>query len=822
MSKRFIILAAMLLCSSTMGFAQVSDTLGFSTAAASNALELLRGKVSGVRVSQIDGNPSGLMNVNIRGINSLRTDNQPLWIVDGAMVSNELNTNINAFWQYGESNYTAPLNPLSFLAASDIESIEVLKDASATALYGSKGANGVIIIKTKKFSPSEKRFSFDANSSFNTYPKSVSNGYFSLSHNYRAALDGGTKNTSYNFSATYRHNDGYMSRLGSDYGSVRANFNTQANKVIWFGFNALLSVGESSSTTGTAYFGAPSYNLSVRDELLSSGITPASWAQNYDDDSKDYRVVTSSQLIFNILKSLRLKGSIGIDFQDNSRYIWYGDGLPLGSKSTDNPGGGAAAVLSSVLFNYNGKVELEFKRYFAKVHDLSACAGVEMYGNINKFNTMNKRDFATYELRAKGLNLGNSAVINRNFQREYAHMAAYSHVDYSYRDYAGADVSFRYDRTPRYRKYINDLYPAFNAWVDLRNILFRDFTTVSSLKIKGGYGISGNEKYVPYELFGDYLTSNWTEPASGTEAFHDGMERLRTKEMNVGLNVGLLSDRVILGVVYYDRSTSDTFEMYCNGAKYVEADYWGWTDPSLLFSRTSMISNRGFEFDACGTAIENKLMKWTMAFNLAYNINRVMSSNPEDFAGKNVGENLYCTCNTVGLPVSSLFGYRTDSDGNILDITGNGIISASDKVVLGNSIPKYHGGIQTNLSIGDFSVEMLIDGAAGHSIANVNSLVKDGFFDADGKMALTENYIEKGDFLRLSQIGVRYDIPCSKIKWIKGMNVRLSMSNIYTFTSYSGWNPDVNSFGVSTLANGYDYGSFPSARSVILGFSIKI
>ncbi|MCQ2175601.1 MAG: TonB-dependent receptor plug domain-containing protein [Bacteroidales bacterium] len=821
MSKRILLSAAMLFCGILTVFAQVSDTLGFSTASASNVAELLRGKVSGVRVSQIDGNPAGLMNVNIRGINTLRTNNQPLWIVDGAIVSYDLNDNIDAFWQYGESNYTAPLNPLSFLAASEIESIEVLKDASATALYGSRGANGVIIIKTKKSSLAEKRFSFDANAGVNTYPKSISNGYVSVLHNYRAALDGNIDKTSYNFSATFRHDGGSMPRMGSNYGSVKANFNTQANRAIWLGFNALLSAGQSSSTTGTAYFGSPSYNLAVRDESLASGTTPELWKNNYDDDSKDYRALASSQLIFNITQGLRAKALVGIDFQDNTRYIWYGDGLPLGSKSEDNVQGGAAAILSSVMFNYNGRAELEFNRFFNEVHHFKASAGWEMLGYINKFNTMNKLDFATYELRAKGLNLGNSAVNNRNFQRSYNHHAVFAHAEYSFRDFVGADASYRFDWTPKYKGNIMDHYPAVNAWVDLHNILFRDFKSVSYLKVKGGFGISGNEKYVPYELFSNYLSSGWPTPESGTEAFYDGMDRIRTKELNVGLNVGFLSDRYFIGVTYYDRSTLDSFEMFCNGAKYPEADYWGWKDPSFVFSRVSEISNRGFEFDFRGVLINNNSFKWTVDANVSYNVNAVVSSNADDFPGKNVGHNLYCTCNTVGLPVSSFFGYKTDADGNICDITGNGIISYSDKIVLGNSIPKCYGGLQTVLSFGQFSVELQMDGAAGFGIANVNSLIKDGFFDADGQMALSEKYIEKGDYLRLSQLGVKYNLPCSNIKWLKGLDIRLSMNNIYTFTSYSGWNPDVNCFGVSTLANGYDYGSFPSARSVILGISLK-
>lgn len=819
MSKHILLLPICLLICWGQANAQVADSCGFFSSAANNAVELLRGKVSGVRVSAIDGNPSGVMNVYIRGLNSLRSDNQPLYIVDGTMVSNELNDNVDAFWQYGESNYTVPLNPLSFLAPSEIESIEVLKDISATALYGSRGANGVVIINTKKRTSTSpnKNFSFSANSGVNLYALSNTP---SILHNYRAAVDGASGKAIYNISATFRHHSGNMARMHGNYGSLKANFNTQANKVIWFGFNALLSVGKTSSTTGTSYFGAPSYTLALRDPALSSGISLETWKNNYDDDSMDYRALASSHLIINLAQSLRLKTSVGIDFQDNSRYIWYGDGLPLGQKSAENVDGGAAAVLTSLIFNYNANIGLEFKRYLGNVHLVTASAGAEAYGFISKYNTMNMLNFATHELRAKGLNLGNSPVQNRLFPREYSHLSWFATAEYKYEKIAGVNLSYRMDWTPKYKGLILNHYPAVNVWTDLQKALFKDSKVVSSLRIKGGWGISGKEKYIPYELFGNYLTGGWYTPEAGTEAFYDGMDRLLTKEYNVGAEATFLADRLSLGIIYYDRVTSDSFQMFCNGAKYSDADYWGWKNPSLVFDRVSSIANKGFEFDIKGMLMQRNNFKWSLSANLSYNINRMISSNPEDFAGKNVGKNLYCTCNTVGLPVSSLFGYKTDENGNLADVTGEGIISVSDKVVLGSSIPAVFGGLQTVLTFGNFRVEVLADGAAGHKIANVNNLVRDGFTDSTGQIALTGKYVEKGDFLRLSEVGIGYTFPFEKVKWIKGLDLRLSGHNLATITSYSGWSPDVNVFGISALANGYDYGSFPSARSLILGVSL--
>ena len=136
--------------SSTGAPAQVSDSLAFEKSGATSPATLLRGKVSGVRVHSLEGGLNGALATNIRGVNSLRSASNPLWIIDGVMVNADLSGNRDAFFQYGEKSYPAALNAMAYLNEFDIESIEVIKDISATALYGVRGADGVIIVNTLK------------------------------------------------------------------------------------------------------------------------------------------------------------------------------------------------------------------------------------------------------------------------------------------------------------------------------------------------------------------------------------------------------------------------------------------------------------------------------------------------------------------------------------------------------------------------------------------------------------------------------------------------------------------------------------------------
>ena len=810
--KRIITAAALLLAISAHAQNIVVDTLGFSTAAAGNVAELLRGKVSNVRVSSIDGNPVGGVNVNIRGINSLRSDNQPLWIIDGIMLSTDLNQNLDAFWQYGEKSYTAPLNPLAFLNANEIESIEVLKDAAATSVYGTLGANGVVIVKTKM--PAKGELNFRWNSDFGY------NGGFNTNHH--ASLQGTADKTAYNISMSYRHIGSGLARNYSDYGLVKGNFQTKANKVVWFGLNALLGLGMSESPAGVTYFGRPSMTLAMRDPLLSPSTTPQIWSADYDDKTNDYRALIGGWLRFNFGNFVYMKFNVGLDLQNNSRNIWYGKGTDFGAPSADNFYGGAASNLVSFLTNYTASGEVNFNKYFAVHHHVSARLYAEYIGNSNKFNTLNGINFVSHELRGNGLRVGAFDLNIHKFIRRYNHLGGYLNLAYDFKKIINLNAACRVDYSPKYLDKEINYYPSGSLMVDLRRAIMPSDETVSTLQLRGSYGISGLEKYIPYELFGNYLSSSWYEPEKGTSTFYDGLDKLRTTEWTASVELGFLSDRLRLTGTFYDRSTADVFVMYQMGRLPEDAvdNYWVWGGCDKVFERKSVIRNQGVEFDLSADIIRSRDWTWNIGANVSYNANAVMSSNPEDFNGRVVGSDVYCTCNAFGLPVSSLYGYKSDKSGNYIDVTGEGRIDAADKVVLGNTIPLYYGGLQTTLRWKDLSLNLMVDGAGGHNVADVNELVKSGAVDTDGKISLSTKYVERADYLRLSQVGVRYDLPL-RSKVIKGMSVRLSGHNLLTLTPYGGWNPDVNCFGASALTGGIDYGSYPLMRMFILGFSIK-
>jgi len=789
----------------------VRDSLEFDKAAAVTPAELLRGHVAGLRVSAIDNSVNGALNTNIRGINELRGDSQPLWIVNGVQLNSSLNRNLKPFWQYGEKGYASPQNPLAFLNPYDIESIEVIKDLAATAVYGSAGANGVIIIRTKMPVAEEQLIRWDSNVEFSQ--PSYASDFFStsISHNHSVSVSGTRNNSTYNISGFFRDVNGAVEGTGNTYAGLNVNFETHANSVVWFGLNSNSSMGNLSSTSGTACFGAPSMMMAVRQPDLFPLDTAEGWLADYDDDATDYRTINSVYLTLNFTPWLSLRTSIGVDLQNNNRYIWYGNGTSFGNEMN-----GVLGILASSMFNYNGESVLTANGYFGSGSHISANVGVEVFGEINKFNTMNGADFFSHELRAKGLSIAASKAQIHKYRQTYSREAAFAKLSYDWKSVAGIDAVFRADYTRKYFDNNPVLYPAAEAWLDVRKALFADSDVVSALKLKGGFGKAGRERYVPYGLFGEYCSGAYPAIDLEHETFYDGLNTVRSEESNAGIEIGLLKGRIKMSGGFYDKKSVDAMNLYCFGKKYSNSDIWHYVDRTDVFGFSSTIANRGLEFSLDARLVDSQSVKWSVFANAAYNVNQIIELSAEDQRGKVIGDDFFANVNALGWQAGSNYGFRVDESGEKIDLSRDGKISETDKEILGNPIPKLSGGAGTTVSAFGLTLDVIFDGAAGFSVFNLNKLVA----ETSKPYLITEDYVEKGDYVRLSRVSLSYDLPLG-IKWIKEPRLKISGCNLLTLTDYSGWTPDVNSFGISNLSCGLDYGSHPLMRSIIVGISAK-
>lgn len=797
------ILAALLLAG-----AGASDLLAQEQYASTPA-ELILGQFSGVRVSAVDGNPDGLLNVNIRGINTIRGDSQPLWVVDGVILGNEVARNSDGFWQYGESSYTSPVNSIAFLNPAEIESIQVLKDVAATAIYGAQGANGVIIITTKRAKESDPLVYVNSNVGVRTSTRSGDAFGAGLVHNHAIGVSKLADNTSYRLTGYYRHNGGVVDNSGSDQATLNASLETKANPYVWFGLNTIVSYGNISSPGTAAYYGKPSTLLLARYPEFFAGDSIKGWKEDFDDISRDYRGLSSAYLTINIAKTLKLHNTFGVDFQDNRRQIWYGNGTSFGADSN-----GAASNISSTLITYNFKSELSWKHFFATDHLVNLAAAAVIYGTHNKFNTMNGLGFFDHSLRAKGIQSAASHPSIHRFAHNYFHHSYYVNASYAYKEIAGLSAVVRGDFTARYYDDTPTIYPAVDAWVSLNSFIpANDYLT--SAKLTGGWGISGREYVIPYELTSSWLRSDYPAVEAGAECFYESVNSLHSTEYTIGAELGLWKGRIDFAGKFYSKTTDDGFNMYCFGIK--GDRLWNPWDRSDVFERSASLTNKGFEFDLNARVLEGEKHKLRLFATAAFNVNQISKIERVDMRGLNVGSGSFVNVNVVGRQVGEIFGYKEDASGNFVDITADGRVTEADRVILGNVIPELTGSFGAEYSFGPLSVNMLWTGAAGYNIVNMNKLLK------DGRPEVSDAYVEKGDYLRLANLGLSYSIDPKLIglKSLQELKVNASAGNLLTLTGYSGWNPDVNSFGVSALSGGIDYGSFPVLRTFVIGISAK-
>ena len=755
---------------------------------ATSPAELIQGTISGVRVSSVDGNPDGLKNVNIRGINTFRGDSQPVWIVDGVILGSDIVRNLDGFWQFDEESYTAPLNNIPFLNPSEIESIEVLKDVSASALYGAMGANGVILVTTKRAKETDPLVYLNSNWGIRNASLTTTNSF---------GVSKLADKTSYRFTGYYRHNGAMVDNSGSNQFTLTASLESRANPYIWFGINTIASLGMIASPGTTAYFGKPSTMLLKRFPEFFTEDTADGWKKDFDDDSKDYRTVTSAFLTLNFTPALRLHTTVGVDFQDNRRAIWYGNGTSFGAASN-----GAASNISSVLLNYNVRSELSWKHYFTEDHLLNLSAVAEILGNSNKFNTMNGKDFFNHDLRAKGIQAAASHPQIHRFAHNWFRHAYYLRASYAWKDIVGIDGFFRTDFTPKYRDDKPSYYPGANAWFAWK-----------WFRLTAGWGISGREYYVPYELTSSWLRSDYPEVETGAESFFSSMNTLTSQEYNVGLEAKFWKDRIRIAGKFYNKSTLDAFNMYCFGIK--GQILWSDSDRTDVLERSGSLRNRGLEFDADALVVNLPKHKLNLFATASFNVNQITEIDRKDMRGLNVGSGSYVNLNVIGHQVGEVFGYKTDTEGNFIDITADGKVTEVDRVILGNVIPEFTGSLGATYSFDRLSVSMLWDGAAGYDLINMNRMLKDGATE------VSADYVEKADFLRIARFSVGYDFKLPQKSFIKQLSLNLSAANLLTLSGYSGWNPDVNSFGLTVLSGGIDYGSYPQVRTVVLGVSAK-
>lgn len=595
MRKVLFALTVLLIPCAAFAQSEVRDSLEFDRAGAVAVEDMLTGRVSGVRIQDADGGLNTLRNVLLRGVNTLYGSSSPLFVVNGAILSSTSGEQIDMFWQdtyKGKTAYTS-LSELDALNLYDIESIEILKNTTATAIYGELGANGAIIIKTKR---AKQGLGVEVRSNFGSdFPGFVS-------HN-SVALASANQRTDYRLSVFFRNAAVSSIPEKNLNGGAAFSLNTLAGSNAELGLSARVGIGEQLSGN------------------------PSEASPDFEDKSKNIRTIESAWFNLKILNGFYWRTRFSADYQTHSRTMWYGAGTQFGG----SVGNAAGISLASKLLAAASS-SLDFSRYVVADHFVGISAGGEVQYNAGKFNTLNGTNILVTQLKAQGFGYRESADESALFRNSLLRCGVFAKASYAYKKIAGVDLVARVDHAKKYDDKWN-FYPSASAWLDIRELALADSQAVSSLRLQGGYGIAGLNRYVPYYMFPKYTVEAVPVHPKDMWAFLDGWQMVKSREFNVGAEAGFLGGRFNVSLGYYNRSTDDNLVLYNCGVLDTTSNLWKYGDRIEDAKYEGTIKNQGIELDFDGRVLDFNNFKWDMGLNFAWNKMSVQLPCPELYGG---------------------------------------------------------------------------------------------------------------------------------------------------------------------------------------------
>jgi TonB-dependent starch-binding outer membrane protein SusC len=859
--------------------------------------QLMQGRVAGVQVTQNSGAPGGGINVRIRGTSSVRGGNNPLFVVDGVPLSGDATSAGGDDGGFGSS---APKNPLNFLNTDDIEKIDILKDASATAIYGARGANGVVLITTKKGKGKgalDYSYSLGASSITKKYDLLTRDEFIAatspakdlggntdwqdvgfrtaLAHNHSVSYGMGNEKGSYRFSLGYLDQDGIVVNSAIKRYSARFNANQKF-------LNDKLEVSVQTAVSSTADFGVPITDNSGFSGDLMGGIlksnpsmpiyknrksstldcdtcelfqlsggtepSPAAMLRYTKDITSTLRALGNISAELKIIDGLSFRTNLGFDRSLSDRKVAYSRLLIQQGVSDRN---GRAYFNNSEVDNKLMENFFNYTKQFGGVNFTGLLGyAYQSFGSNGKGLAM--ANFNTSDVDVM-LNNYTSVNLVDNGALQYAVAPTYSfnqvdelqsyfgRVNVSVSDKYILTASLRRDGSTRFGgnfKYGN--FPSFAAKWRLIQEDFIPKNIFSDLGLRIGYGITGNQE-IPYNLYdgrsryGGYGISGGDGKINGGGIGNVSFENPNlkwesTKQLNFGLDFGFANNRVSGSLEYYIKNTNDLLLQVTSAQPAPRPFTWTNLDAD--------IENKGIELQLGITPVDGKDFRWNITGNVAYNQNLVKRFGGVINTGEINGQGLtgaFAQRIQEGQPLYAFFlrefgGY--DDQGVTLYPTGD------FQQFLGKSpLPTVTAGLTNSFTYKNFEGSFFFNGVFGNyiysntanafftkgSLSNGRNTTKDVATSKEGPLNapdVSTRFLEKGDFIRLANLTLRYKIP---MKGLNGLSVFATGQNLLTITSYTGQDPEVNTNkainGVPSF--GIDYTAYPRVRTWTFGANIS-
>ena len=825
----------------------------------SNAIDVIRGRVAGMTVDKSGEN--AMSAVRLRGTVSLSGSNDPLIIVDGVI---------------GDMSLLSTINP------TDIESFRILKDASETAQFGSRGASGVIEVTTLKGSEGKLRIhyncSFSAGAVYKTLPMLSAEAYrafcqsqgllymdkgantnwqneisrTSFSHHHHLAFTGGTKQTTYRASVGYIDDQYVVKNTGSR--SFIANVNLTQR--MWgdilkidIGMFGSLQQSKNLFNEQKMFYSAACFNPTYPAERNASGgwdgdpaasqiANPMAWLENSSQPS-DAHLSTNLHLDFKLIEPLHLKLLAAYTYHrvDEALTAPTEEG-GLAYRST----GKTHDVLANLVLDYNQSWG---------AHALSVLALAEINSNMSDaFHVTTYQSGATF-LGADRLSGGSIRPWNgTDSYRIQANMLSFmGRVSYTILDRYNLTASLRTDGSSKFganNKW--GLFPSVSASWTISNEPWMPQTDVlDHLRLSGGYGLSGNQSAID-----SYLTMLLYEPNGVAEVGGKGVTTyaaLRNANPdlkwevshtgNVGVDLSLFKGRLVANVSYYNTLVTDMLYPY-------RVSTPPYTYPTLVANLGSM-RNEGVEVSIGGTIVKTKDWKFSINANVTWQRNKLLS-----LSGRHGNEWLYAADYQAIASVSGAGSHGGDNDvvwqivgqplGTFylphctgLEDNGKGgyTYGEGERYIAGQATPKVLLGSNISLKYKNFDLSIQINGAFGHKVFNGTYLAYMNL----GSMPLynvlaaapaakiydqqvTDYWLERGDYINFDYITLGYQVPLPVNKVVETLRLVATMNNVGTISAYSGHTPIINSTNINSTIGVDDKRTYPLTHLFTFGLSI--
>jgi len=697
----------------------------FSTNANSNVDDMLQGKAAGVQVIKNSGAPGGGMTVNIRGTGSINAGSAPLYVIDGLPIDNSPGISASG----GQvANSRTPRNPISFLNPEDIASIDILKDASATAIYGSRGANGVIMITTKQGKAGDLQVKYsgqfgvnrvhnrldllsaeeymaginaliDAGAGDDTQRVTgIMNGgtnwqdevfrSAAYTQNHNLNFSWGNENTSYMASVNNTSEEGLIKSSEFDRYSMRFNLNHRTEKV-HFGINSTMSyiqdnyvpqgfsVNETSGAVNAARLWDPT--LSIRDaegNYVQSDFyqidNPMAIINGNHIRGNRYRSLGSMFLEYFFTPNFSAKVNVGVDVSNEDKTV-YKDRTTLTGGSL----GGVATAFTATKSNYLVEGTLNYKQSLED-HDFNVLLGATTQEYLTRYSEQQANNFPTDATNADNFGLADrSTLVVESSKFNNQLISFLGRVNYKFMDKYLLTASYRADGSSRFGDGNRfGFFPSASVGWLIDEEPFMDDGIFNILKLRASWGQTGNQEIGNYLALSTYNTGDsyvlddqFITVLNPSRIANKDLKWETTAQTDIGVDYAILDNRISGSIAWYRKKTTD---MLLNLPIPSSTGY------TSRFVNIGSMENKGFEFALNTHNINAKDFKWNSNINVSTLKNKVLSLGgvPQIYGGGLPPSPIASAITTPGEPLMSFFGYIVDGiwqEGDDLTAVSNNV-----------------------------------------------------------------------------------------------------------------------------------------------------